>query len=107
MNTTEVDTLSAKNDLPTTFLTIPSSRIRHPLARQSVSLPVMPRSPSAPPCLFEPIYASTMICHFGAIPMDLFKKWEVVFYEPDGTSKAGRTDDNRRDVQADAEKETE
>ena len=52
-----------------------------------------------PTSLFEAIYASAIMCHFGAVPVDLFKSWEKVFYEPDRTSNKCQHD------QADAKKE--
>jgi hypothetical protein len=57
-----------------------------------------------PSSLFEAIYASTVISHFGVAPEDLFKKWEVMFY-PNGASKAGQTDDQCQHGQDNVQKE--
>ena len=63
------------------------------------------RSEWPPSSLFDATYASTVMSHFGATPDGLFETWELVFYEPNGASKAGQTDDQRRHDQDDAQKE--
>ena len=80
----------------------------HPvgLPGQAIRLPAndAERFKWPPSSLFDAMYASAVIHHFGDIPAKLFKKWEAVFYPPDGPSKAGETDDKYWHAQADVEK---
>lgn len=58
-----------------------------------------------PTSLFEAIYASTVMYHFGVTPGDLLNKWDAVFYEPGGASNPEQADNQRRHDQDNAEKE--
>jgi len=57
-----------------------------------------------PPALFDAVYASAVVRHFGIAIEDVLKRWEGVFY-PEGTMKAAHTNDERRRDHADAEKD--
>jgi hypothetical protein len=57
-----------------------------------------------PTVLFEAIYASTVLNHFGFAPTHIKEKWGDVFY-PGGPTKAAHTDDERRHDRGDANKE--
>ena len=54
--------------------------------------------------LFDAVYASAVMHHFGFALVVVLKKWEDVFY-PGGPTKAVHVDDKRRRDQADADKE--
>jgi len=54
--------------------------------------------------LFDAIYASAVVHHFGFALVAVLKKWEDVFY-PGGPTMAVHVDDRRRRDQADADKE--
>jgi len=49
--------------------------------------------------LFDAVYASAVLHHFGFAPMHIYEKWMGVFY-PGGPTKAVDTDDKRRHDQA-------
>src|SRR6266481_6433864 len=48
-----------------------------------------------PTVLFDAVYASAVLHHFGFAPMHIYEKWMGVFY-PGGPTKAVDTDDKRR-----------
>lgn len=45
-----------------------------------------------PPSLFEAIYGSAVVFHFGTLPVGFLRKWETVFYG-NGPGKAGQAGD--------------
>jgi hypothetical protein len=58
-----------------------------------------------PVALFDAVYASAVLRHFGVAMTDILENWRVVFC-PDGPMKAAGVDNKRRRDQADADKET-
>ena len=56
-----------------------------------------------PAALFDAVYASAVVYHFGCTLTEILEKWGDVFY-PDQTD-AGHIDDKRRRDQADADEE--
>jgi hypothetical protein len=56
-----------------------------------------------PAVLFDAIYASAVVHHFGLAMTDILKRWEDMFY-PGGAMKAAHTDDKHRGDHADADK---
>ena len=56
-----------------------------------------------PTALFDAVYASAVVRHFGAALTEILEKWDV-FY-PGGPTKAAHIDDKRGHDQADADKE--
>jgi trans-aconitate methyltransferase len=57
-----------------------------------------------PSTLFDAVYASAVVRHFGSAVKDALKKWEDVFY-PGGPMKAVHVDIKRRRDQSNADKE--
>ena len=51
--------------------------------------------------LFDAVYASTVVHHFGSVAKDIVKKWGDVHY-PGWPMKAAHRDDKHRCEQADA-----
>jgi hypothetical protein len=54
-----------------------------------------------PPALFDAVYASAVVRHFGIAMKDVSKRWEGVF----GPMEAAHTNDKRRRDHADADKD--
>jgi len=54
-----------------------------------------------PPALFDAVYASAVMRHFGIAMEDVLKRWEGVF----GPMKAAHANDKRQRDYADAEKD--
>ena len=59
-----------------------------------------------PTVLFDAVYASAVLHHFGFAPMHIYEKWRDVFY-PGGPTKAAQADDKRRQYQANTEVQNE
>jgi len=57
-----------------------------------------------PTALFEAVYASAVVYHFGFAVTDIPEKWGDVFY-PGGPTQPAHTSDKRQRDQADANKE--
>ncbi|KAI0245053.1 hypothetical protein BJV78DRAFT_1270029 [Lactifluus subvellereus] len=64
----------------------------------------MSRSTWPPATLFNAVYASAVIYHFGVAMGDVLKMWGDVF-QPGGPTTAAHTDDKHRCNQADADEE--
>jgi|SRR5712671_433107 len=56
------------------------------------------------PALFDAVYASAVVRHFGFASTVILKKWEDIFY-PGGPTKAVHVGDKQRHDQADADNE--
>jgi hypothetical protein len=57
-----------------------------------------------PAALFDAVYVSTVVHHFGFSRAKILEKWGDVFY-PGVSTKVAHIDDKRRGNQADADKQ--
>jgi hypothetical protein len=80
-----------------------SSQLVAGLSGPAVRVP-SDRSIWPPSIIFDAVYASAVVRHFGSPVTDALKKWGDVFY-PGVPTKAAHTDAKRQRDQADANKE--
>jgi hypothetical protein len=104
MDTTDVvSDADGAHERSTSHFFAQSSHLVAGLSGSAVRVP-SDRSIWPPSILFDAVYASAVVRHFGSPITDALKKWGDVFY-PGGPMKVAHTDAKRRGDQADVDKE--